>query len=54
MNGICSGLGGTQTGVMKLVGDSISKYYSKDNAKLLGISSWDCTKFKQDLEVIIL
>jgi len=42
--------GGTQTGVMKLVGEGMSKYYQKDNIKLLGIASWECGMFKEELQ----
>ena len=41
--------GGTQTGVMKLVGEGMAKYYQKDNIKLLGIASWECGMFKEEL-----
>jgi len=42
--------GGTQTGVMKLVGEGMAKYYQKDNIKLLGIASWECGMFRDELE----
>ena len=42
--------GGTQTGVMKLVGEAMAKYYQKDDANLLGIASWECGMFKEELE----
>ena len=46
--------GGTQTGVMKLVGEGMAKYYQKDNIKLLGIASWECGMFKEELVIFFL
>ncbi len=36
--------------VMKLVGEGMAKYYQKDNIKLLGIASWECGMFRDELE----
>ena len=34
---------------MKLVGDGMAKYYQRDDLKLLGISSWECGMFRDEL-----
>jgi hypothetical protein len=36
---------------MKLVGEGMAKYYQKDDIKLLGISSWECGMFKDELVI---
>ena len=36
---------------MKLVGEGMAKYYQKDDIKLLGISSWECGMFRDELVI---
>lgn len=38
--------GGTNEGVMRLVGDSVEEDLSTNNATVLGIATWGCVKFK--------
>jgi transient receptor potential cation channel subfamily M protein 2 len=43
--------GGTNTGVMRLVGDAVAEDLNEQDLTVLGIASWGCIAFNNDMIV---